>query len=454
MGFITVPVFTRLLTLEDYGIVSVYSSFVTIMAILTGLNLHSGIGRAAIDFAEDYPKYLSSVLSLSFAFFLLSIVSMSTFSNSLSIRMGISGSLLSLATIAGYGSFVFTFYNSHLQFQQKYKHRSLLHMIKAFSEVILAIAMILLISEAKYYGKVFSSVITSTVFAAFIFVIILTKGKRIIYKKAWSYAIKYGIPLIPHSLSSVILAQFDRMAIQSLVGASETGLYSFAYSIGMIPLVFLSAGNSAWAPWLYRQLNQGRNMRVREASKLYSSAFLLVTVAIMMIAPELARILAPSEFLTGVKLIPVILLSYFFNFLYVLYVHFALYRRKTLMISLGSLIAGVLNIILNVKMIPIFGYEIAAWTTVVSYFLLFLFHWFNVRYLLNERVVPLRTMLPLALVASSVTCVLYFACDQFVPFSFYERLIRFVVTFPVIGLAMSHVIRTFKNSVDTNFNDS
>ncbi len=338
------------------------------MAIVSGLDFNAGIGRAAIDFEEDYPKYLSSVLSLSVGFFLGGLLVISVFSQTISGWVGLSPDLIILAFIAGYGSFVFGFYNYHLLFQQKYKQKSLLHVVKAISEVVLAIIMILLIDKAKYYGRIYSSLMISLVFMVICFIIIFRKSKKIYFAKAWWYAIKIGIPLVPHDLSGVILAQFDRMAIQTLVGATETGLYSFSYNIGMIPLIFLGALNSAWVPWFYKQLLAGRNDKIRKAVKIYSLSFLVITLGIMSLGPELALIMAPSNYHSGVKLVPVVVLSYFFQFLYTVYVNFAFYMKKTLAISIGTIIAGGLNIILNLTMIPVFGYEIAAWTTVISYF--------------------------------------------------------------------------------------
>lgn len=450
MAFITVPIFTRLLSVEDYGIVSVYTSFVGVMAIISGLDLHAGIGRAAIDFEEDYPKYLSSVLSLSVAFFLGGLLVISAFSNTLSSLVELTPDLLLLATIAGYGSFVFGLYNSHLLFQQKYKQKSLLHVIKAISEVLLAIIMILLINKAKYYGRVYSSLIISIVFMVICFIIIFRKSKKIIFPKAWWYAIKIGIPLVPHSLSQIMLAQFDRMAIQALVGATETGLYSFAYNIGMIPLVFLGATNSAWVPWFYKQLQNNRRNRIKKSVKIYSLAFLVITLGIMILGPELAVIMAPGDYLSGVKLIPVVVLSYFFQFLYTIYVNFAFYMKKTLAISIGTLMAGGLNIALNLLMIPVFGYEIAAWTTVISYFCLFIFHWFNVSVLLKEKTIGLGGMMVLAIIASVIAFQQYITSWFLKPFSIGERLLRFGISGITCLVLIAFVFKNIKNTVISN----
>jgi len=452
MAFITIPVFTRLLTVEEYGIVSVYSSFVAIMAIVSGLDLHAGIGRAAIDFEEDYPKYLSSVISLSFAVFLVGIVVISAFSTTISSWIALSPDLVILATITGYGSFVFGFYNSHLLFQQKYKQKSVLNVIKAISEVVLAIILILLINKAGYYGRVYSSLIISTVFMGLAFIIIFRKSKKIYFPEAWWYAIKIGIPLVPHNLSHIMLAQFDRMAIQALVGATETGLYSFAYNIGMIPLVFLGATNSAWVPWFYRQLQNQKHNKIKKAVKIYSLSFLVITLGILILGPELALLMAPGDYLSGVKLVPVVVLSYFFQFLYTVYVNFAFYMKKTLAISIGTIMAGGLNIVLNLLLIPVFGYEIAAWTTVISYFCLFVFHWFNVSVLLKEKTIRLRGMTVLAIIASAIAFQQYITTWLFQPFSMIERLLRFGISGLTCLVLIVYILKTVRTMMTSNRN--
>ncbi|GAH32940.1 unnamed protein product, partial [marine sediment metagenome] len=72
-------------------------------------------------------------------------------------------------------------------------------------------------------------------------------------------------------------------------------------------------------------------------------------------------------------------------FLYTLYGNYSFYRKKTGLISLTTLFAGGINIGLNYWLIPIYGYVAAAYTTLVSYFLLFLFHFLNVKYILKEK---------------------------------------------------------------------
>ncbi|ACR79978.1 oligosaccharide flippase family protein [Kosmotoga olearia] len=445
ISFITIPIFTRLLSVEEYGIISVYASVVGIMKILTGANLQAGNGTALIDFKERYLQYRSSVLFLSLFSFASMFLFIFFLIGWLAKISQLSIDLLLLSLMAGYVGFVLYFWDNDLRFRQKYKQRAILNITNAGIQAGLSIVLIILFSRRKYLGRVYGSLIPSFIIAVVIFIFVLSAGRKMVWPKAWKYALKIGIPLIPSSLSGIILAQFDRIAIQSIIGSKEAGLYSFAYNIGMILLILLVAANSAWVPWFFRQKAAGNSERIKKASYLFTMLFLISTIGIMAIGPELALFLAPSNFLASVRIIPVIILSYFFQFLYTLYVNYALFKKKTLIISIGSLLAGGINITLNIWLIPGYGYEIAAWTTVFSYFCLFLFHWFSSSILLREKTLALNIMLLFALIPSAISLEQYVMTNIFEPFSIPERLWRFGPSSICILILLYFSIETYRN---------
>ncbi len=127
--------------------------------------------------------------------------------------------------------------------------------------------------------------------------------------------------------------------------------------------------------------------------------------------------------------------------------------KKTLAISIGTIMAGGLNIILNLTMIPVFGYEIAAWTTVISYFCLFIFHWFNVSVLLKEKTIGIGGMMVLAIIAPVVTLILYSVSDLHSTFSIVERVVRFGVCGLVSSLLIIYVLRIAKRDFGNRLMD-
>lgn len=72
--FLTIPIFTRLMSTSDYGIVNTYMSWVSILSLVVGLSLGHSIRTAFIDFKENFEAYISSILFLSFLNFLVSSV--------------------------------------------------------------------------------------------------------------------------------------------------------------------------------------------------------------------------------------------------------------------------------------------------------------------------------------------------------------------------------------------
>ncbi|MCD6449424.1 MAG: polysaccharide biosynthesis C-terminal domain-containing protein, partial [Thermotogaceae bacterium] len=122
--------------------------------------------------------------------------------------------------------------------------------------------------------------------------------------------------------------------------------------------------------------------------------------------------------LPGLRLVPIIVASYYFVFLYSFPVNLEFYLKKTHIISLGTILAGAINIFLNYIFIPTFGYSAAAFTTLVSYIFLFAFHYFNARVLFKKNLFPLRYFLYGMLIIFGFITVFYmFVSKPFIRYS-------------------------------------
>ena len=92
-------------------------------------------------------------------------------------------------------------------------------------------------------------------------------------------------------------------------------------------------------------------------------------------SPEIVVLFAGSEYWSGIDLIIPLTVSNYFVFLYMLPVGIEYYHKKTKFISLGTVCATIANLVLNFIFIKLFGFKAAAYTTLISYILLFVFHW-------------------------------------------------------------------------------
>lgn len=109
-------------------------------------------------------------------------------------------------------------------------------------------------------------------------------------------------------------------------------------------------------------------------SEKYRDIFTLVYAAVLFISTEIIRIMANESYCDGLTIIPFIFMEYYFNFMFTFETNTDYHYKKTKYISIGTTIAAIVNVILNLIFIPIYGYFAAAIPTVVSflYFLYFI----------------------------------------------------------------------------------
>jgi len=100
--------------------------------------------------------------------------------------------------------------------------------------------------------------------------------------------------------------------------------------------------------------------------------------------------MADKRYWDGLVIVPYIFMAYYFNLMYSFEVNVEFYTRKTHLISIGTILGAALNVVLNIALIPKYGYVIAAVTTVISNFFMFVFHFIIVNYLLRIRIFGIR----------------------------------------------------------------
>ena len=175
--------------------------------------------------------------------------------------------------------------------------------------------------------------------------------------KYLKYIYRISIPLYPVVIAGVVFSQIDRVIISNLVGQKETGLYSYAYTIGSISGLFIISLKSAWEPIMMDFLNKSRNDSVGLFTNVLNLFICLITSSLILSCKEFSSILAPDNFQSSILITPIILFSTFFSFQDTIYQNYILYcKEKIYKISLITIFIGVLKVILNLILIPKFGY--------------------------------------------------------------------------------------------------
>ncbi|MGO1468947.1 MAG: lipopolysaccharide biosynthesis protein [Tissierella sp.] len=407
IAFITMPIFTRLLSTDDYGLVSLFNTWAAVLTIIVALSLNSSVIRGYHEFKDNYDEYLSSTMFLSMISFLVFGVIISIFRDSFVELIGFSYPIIILILLQSYFLYVISFNNSKYVCQYMYKKSLFISISKTLSGVILSIVLIFLMSDNLFLGKVIGTLIPTVIAGIIIFIIIMYKGKKLINITYWKFALLMSVPMIPHLIGHLILGQSDRILIDRFVGSNAVGIYSFAYNVGLISQVLLASLNSAWVPWFYKKMDEKNNIEIVKKSKNYITIFVILITGLIFISPELVRFMAPSEYKDATWIVPIIIISYFFQFLYNLLVNVQFYFKKNLFIPIGTMIAAIINIGLNIYFIPKHGYAAAVYTTLISYIILFVMHYIVTRYIIKSEVYRLSLFIKPSIIVIVLTLIFY-----------------------------------------------
>jgi len=384
LNFLTIPIFTRLLSPSDYGITSLYTTWVSIFTILLSLDLNASVTRGKYDFKDDYDVFVSSIMFLSIIIFMAYLVIFTLFDKLFYDITGLNKRLFYFMVFQSYFTFVRTSIIAKLRVEYKYKLISMISIAIESLGVALSIYLISFVFTTEpYIGKILGSGV-SIILSGMVFLICLIAPgrKKLLNYKYWRYALILSTPLILHSLSNIMNAQFDRIIINRYIGEKATGLYSFAYNVGMILAVLNSALDRAWSPWVYEIMEEGLFEKLRSKAIIYRNIFTIAFAVLLFFSTEIIKVMANSSYWESSKVVPYIFAGYYFSFMYTLEVKTEIFYKKTWLISMGTLLSAIINIVLNILFIPKFGYIAAAVTTTVSYLFLFIFH-----YLITSKVI-------------------------------------------------------------------
>nr|WP_288347551.1 oligosaccharide flippase family protein [uncultured Anaerostipes sp.] len=372
IAFLTIPIFSRILTTADFGIVTTYSSWVDIFTVVFSLALYLSIRTAFVDFEGKEISYLNTVISFTLLFgTIIGIAILGT--NIYIIKFDIV--LIILAISQGIGSAILNDYMTYLMMKLDYVKRTFFMIMPNFISVVLALLIINsgFISK-RYMGRIWPMAIVYIIFGVIICIDVYKVARPKIIFEQIQYGLKFSLPLVLHGIALNILSQSDRTMITWLAGADQTGIYSLVYSFGMIATVITTALEGLWVPWFFGKLKNKSINDINKCAVDYIKLMTFAMIVLIMIGPEVYKFLADKSYWGGIKIIPPIVLANYMIFAYSLYVNVEHYYKKTKGVTVNTLIAAGCNIILNLIFIPIFGYVAAAYTTLVSYFVALLLH--------------------------------------------------------------------------------
>jgi len=411
-GLVYLPFLTHTLTPEEYGIWTIFMSWIPILAVFLTLDTTCAIDRYAYDESVDFGRFLGTTM----VFLLMVLFPMSTatiiFRDQISPILGLPSRLVPFLLVA-----VLVFIYKGLFWEisiagSKSRMLSRITVLITTVSLLLTVVLTLLLDTDRYRGPVYASVAISAISGVYFLTHLVRMSRLPFSTRYMTMAVAYSLPLVFHHVSVHILERIDVIMIGRIAGAADAGLYGYSYRIGSSVWLFVSALYVAWRPAYYSYMNAGDVAgHDRDLSRILWM-ITSVSCGIIMFGCDLGRIISSGAFHEGLYIVPLVVAGYYFLALCETYKRHMSFIKKTYLLIIPTVVSGVANLLLNAIFIPKYGYAAASVTTLVAYALQFLVGALIVEDFMHFREMPWRDinlMLLCIAVFSSVTTAFSYA---------------------------------------------
>ncbi len=392
IALLSTPIFTRILTEEQYGTFSIFQSWFNILIIFTSLNIFmSSYTKGLILFEKDKKGFTSSLLSLTctitLVLFVIYITNIPFWTNIFELPpLLMTLMFLELLTMPA-----LEFWMARQRFDYSYKKVVIVSLTMNFLCLVLSVVFVCL-SKNKLEMRVLSDILVKSVFCIPILIYIYINGKKFFNRDYWKYALKFNIPLIPHYLSNYVLNQSDRIMIAKMVGKIQAAYYSVAYTISTILMLLVQAVNNALTPYIYKSIKEEKTDEIRYKINPIIILMGALSIIVMALGPEIIYVFAGKNYMESIYIIPPVAASIYFVFIYSMFSTVEYYYQKTGRIAVATSISAVLNLLLNYVCIKIWGYCSAGYTTLICYICLSIFHYIFYKNILKKELPKVKNI--------------------------------------------------------------
>ena len=380
--FLLLPILTNYLDPSDYGVLSIMQLLMLVSLPIVLMNTH---GLLTIEYSKlSYEKFQSLVstilwvpiigfIFLELIFFIFETLILKYFHipSQFLYYLPLFVLMQSIPTII---PIIFQAKKEPLNFG-KYK-------ISMTVTNLLLSLLLVVVFKLGWEGRFFGIVGSFTIFTIIGF-IVLFKLKLLRFsldKEFLSVALKFGVPLIPHSIAGIFLAMSDRVFLVNMLGEHSVGIYSVSFQIASVITIILSSINQAWAPNLFERLNM--NPSLEEKKNIVKTTYkimgimILITLLFMVFSSLVFDIFIDKKYYEGKVTTNIIAIAFLFQGFYFMVTNYIFYTKKTHILSYITLFSVGIVFVSNYFLINLYGIIGAAYSMTFVWVMFFLIVFF------------------------------------------------------------------------------
>ncbi len=371
-GILLLPIFTRYLSTEDYGVLSYTSSLMIFIYILSSLSLNSYVLRNYFEYKDEEKrkKMLGNIVTFIFTFNIIFAIVGGILLYFGFKLFGVKINFYPYVTLSLVSNFIEVFAIIPLvicRVQEKALKFISITIGQATISILLSLVYII-IFKMGLVGRYLGILSTNLIF--FVVYITIIKQEVIINinKEEVKKALQFSLPLLPGALSFALLDVSDRLILEKFVSLGDMGIYSIAYTLGFGVNVIINGGYRAFEPTLFKNINEENFIDIfNDIKKKYMFFVISFAMIFIFFSQELLALMTTEKFFVAQKIIPIIVITAIIKGLYVLYSVLVMAKNNTKLQSIAVIVGAFLSIVLNIIFIPKFGIVMAAISGTVGY---------------------------------------------------------------------------------------
>lgn len=369
--FLLMPILTRALGPEEYGIVGTFIALVNITSVLVGLSTHGII--SAIYFtipAERFGRYVSACLAIATTTTFILLITSWLCSAYIERLSSIAPSWQWTIIGAAAGQFMISVVLAVCQIRRQAIRFGFLQIANTLLNMVLTLALVFSTKLGWESRALAQSIVAIAV--GMTGVAMLWKNgdvPLVIDHTALGDALRFGAALVPHGLAAALMTSIDRLVLTDLLGPAAAGQYFVAAQLAGLLIFLGNAVNQAWVPWLYRRLSSGTSAYKQQIVQVSYALFILVAAAAAILAlasPLIVRIFAGEQFAEAARLLPYLAPAAAFSSAYYFVTNYLFYTKRTGRLSVITVSTAALQFALIIPFVHVFGISGAAYAALVA----------------------------------------------------------------------------------------
>jgi O-antigen/teichoic acid export membrane protein len=365
---------------DSYGRIGMFSFCISIFSILVGYNSHGSLlVRYGKSGKEGMVSYISSMMVVLLFGTLILLISAFFLSDFLSGLIKLSNTWIYVAVIVAASNYLILVLLTYWQGMRK----PLYFGFAKFGQGLIDFTLSLVLVIAFFFswqGRLIG-IAGASLLLAIISTFLMLKYGFFNFKPKKNFILeilRFGLPLIPHSVAAMTLSLSNQFMITQQLGVGSTGVYVVALQLGMIIGILVKAFNQSYSPWVMKCLSKKNKITSEKLVKIIYLYFVVISIMAAIVSYLYLKFLpfwVGEQFHQAIKLCIYIVFGNAFTGMYYMVSNFIFYKKRTELLSISTSIISVVSIIIGWNLINQYGVVGAGIAFLLGQFLIFISTW-------------------------------------------------------------------------------